>query len=46
MATQGLKIDPPARGARPPREDPAASRPESRFDTVAEGDRVQFQQAG
>ena len=43
MATQGLKMDPPARGGdRPPREDPPASRPESRFDTVAEGDKVQF----
>ena len=43
MATQGLKIDPPARGGdRPPRGDPPASRQESRFDTVAEGDKVQF----
>ena len=46
MATQGLKIDPPARGGdRPPRPEPPASRPErreARFDTVAEGDKVQF----
>ncbi len=46
MATQGLKIDPPARaGDRPPRPEPPASRPErgeARFDTVAEGDKVQF----
>ena len=43
MATQGLKMDPPARGGdRQPREDLPPSRPESRFDTVAEGDKVQF----